>query len=88
MDIYKIYNKQRCINFLISLLDPLLLNSKHLIINYLLNNYEDEFILKLVLLLKTNNNLYLEYDKLFNIIINNDTLCNFILKMSNKIYSY
>jgi hypothetical protein len=88
MDIYKTYNKQRCITFLISLLDPLLINSKYLIINYLLNNYKDELIIKLVLLLKTNNNLYLEYDKLFNIIINNNELCNFILKMSDKIYSY
>jgi hypothetical protein len=88
MDLLKIYTKQRCINFLILLLDPLLINSKQIIINYLKNNYNDNIINRLILLLETNNNIYIEYDKLFKIIIYNDILCNFIIKMSNKIYSY
>ena len=88
MDLLKIYTKKRCINFLILLSDPLLINSKQIIINYLKNNYNDNIINRLILLLETNNNIYLEYDKLFKIIIYNDILCNFIIKMSNKIYSY
>lgn len=74
MNSLQLYNKHRCITFLISLLDPLLLNSKKIIINYL-NNIN-------------NNNIYLDYDKIFNILIYNESLCNFIIKMSNKIYSY
>ena len=87
MDLLKIYNKHRCIIFLISLLDPLLINSKKIIINYL-NNINNNNINKLILLLETNNNIYLEYEKIFNILIYDDILCNFIIKMSNKIYSY
>ena len=87
MDLSKMYNKHRCITFLISLLDPLLINSKKLIINYL-NNNNNININKLILLLETNNNIYLEYEKIFNILIYDEILCNFILKMSNKIYSY
>ena len=88
MNSLQLYNKHRCITFLISLLDPLLLNSKKIIINYLNNINNNNNISELILLLETNNNIYLDYDKIFNILIYNESLCNFIIKMSNKIYSY
>lgn len=88
MNSLELYMKDRCITFLISLLDPLLLNSKKIIINYLNNMDNNNNINKLILLLENNNNIYLEYDKIFNVLIYDKKLCNFIIKMSNKIYSY